>query len=122
MELLALLLAGWLHFVIRKVFLTDLEDVPQLKEWTPGEGGRQSMLIIGHPKSGKSARAAALLDVDWLDLAQVVTMGNWVLPPFTRPVVVVDHFEFDIDNPNTCMSKLKLLERLLYVEKKRVIL
>jgi hypothetical protein len=122
MTLLAALLAVFLSFVIRKVFLLDLEDVPQLDAWAPADGARRNRLIIAHPMSGKSAQAASLPDVDTLDLAQVVTTGNWTLPAFERSTVVVDHFEFDLDNPNTCLLKLKLLEQLLYVRKKVVIL
>jgi hypothetical protein len=120
--LLVALLAVWLSFVIRKVFLLDLKDAPPLDTWAPGDGRRRNRLIIAHPRSGKSAQAAALPDVDTLDLAQVVTTGNWTLPAFERSTVAVDHFEFDLDNPNTCLLKLKLLEQLLYVRKKLVIL
>ena len=122
MSLLAVLLAAWLSFVIRKVFLLDLEDVPELDAWAPGDGARRNRLVIAHPMSGKSAQAASLQDADTLDLALVVTTGNWTLPAFEHPVVVVDHFEFDIDNPDTCLLKLKLLEQILYVRKKVVIL
>jgi hypothetical protein len=122
MALLAALLAAWLYFLIRKVFLMDLQDAPPLDVWKPSEGKRRNRLIIAHPMSGKSAQAAALTDVDTLDLARVVTTGNWTLPALQHPTVAVDHFEFDIGNPDASLLKLKLLEQLLYVEKKAVIL
>jgi hypothetical protein len=122
MTLLAVLMAVWLRFLIRKVFLTEMDDVPQLRLWAPGQSGSRSLLIIGHPKSGKSTRAAVLPDVDVVDMAKVVTTGNWMLPALPHAAVVVDHFEFDMDNPDTCLHKLTLLEKLLYVDKKRVIL
>jgi hypothetical protein len=122
MVMLAFLLAGWLYYVIRKVFLTDLSEVPQLPEWIPCQSGGRNLLIIGFPKSGKSTRASKLPDADFLDLGQVVLQANWTLPEFPHSTVVIDHFEFDIDNPNTCFEKLKLLEEVLYVRKKAVIL
>jgi hypothetical protein len=59
---------------------------------------------------------------DWIDLAQAITSGNWALGELPHPTVVVDTFEFDIDNPDNCLAKLKLLEDLVYVRRKHVIL
>lgn len=117
-----LLLIVWLRLVVKKVFLTDLEDVPPLENWALDDRGRRNLLIIGHPKSGKTSRAAALPDADILDIARAVTTGNWTLPALRHDTIVVNHFEFDIDNPDSCLRKLDLLEHLLYVEKKRVVL
>jgi len=122
MALLAVLLAAWLAYLIRKVFMADLEDAPQLEKWIPATRESHNVLIIGHPMSGKSRQAASLPEVDLLDLAKVVTTCDWSLETLQCPAVVVDHFEFDIDNPDTCLKKLELLEQLVYVKKKKVIL
>jgi hypothetical protein len=119
---LAFLLAFWLRYAIRRVFLTDLESVPQLKTWTPRDDDRRNLMIIGHPKSGKAVSAAELKDADTLDVAKMATTGSWTLPSLRRRITVVNHFEFDMDNPDTCMRKLAVLEKLLYVEKKTVVL
>ena len=120
---LAILLLVWLSYMIRKMFLTGLAQVPPLASWEIGrEQVERNLLIIGHPKSGRSTRAGKLDAKDWIDLAQVITCGNWTLGELPHPTVVVDTFEFDIDNPDNCLAKLKLLEDLVYVRKKHVIL
>ena len=120
--ILAVLLAAWLSKLIRRVFLTDLAKVPPLTPWKLNENGARNLLVVGHPKSGKRTRAAALAGAQMLDLAEIVTSENWTMPNFTGQIVVLDHFEFDIDNPNTLVLKLKLLEELLYLAKKRIVL
>lgn len=122
MGLLAALLVFWLNCIIRKVFMADLQDVPQLDNWVLADTGSRNVLIIGHPRSGKSERAASMPDADVLDLNRASTTGDWSVPALSHPAVIVDHFEFDMDNADTCLAKLKLLEQLLYVEKKRVTL
>ena len=121
MLLLAVVLATWLGYMIRKVFLIDLAKMPPLQAWELEEMQGRNLIVIGHPKSGKGTRAAALDGVDMLDLAKAITGADWTLPD-TNPTVVVNHFEFDIDNPDTCLAKLTALEKLLNLKKKRVIL
>jgi hypothetical protein len=125
MALLAVLLAVWIYYLVKKVFVTELEDLPPLPVWRPyewKEAAEGNLLIIGHPKSGKTGRVTVLPHAQVFDVAAIVTTGSWDLPPMTEPTAVVDHFEFDIDNPDICLAKLHLLERLLYVENRRVIL
>ena len=119
---LAALLASWLYYLIRRIFVTELKTLPALETWKPAEDQAGNLLIIGGPKSGKSRQAAALPHAHVLDIAEMATTGGWALPAITDPAVVVDHFEFDMDNPDTCLAKLRLLEQLLYVEKRRLIL
>jgi hypothetical protein len=120
MALLVPVLIAWLSYMIRKVFLTGLTKVPPLKDWVPGEV-KSNLTIIGHPKSGRSTWAGRLDGKDTVDLAQVIASGHWTLPDFRNPTVVVDNFEFDMDNPATCLKKLELLEDLVYLRNKRVI-
>jgi hypothetical protein len=122
MGVLAAVLIAWLSFMIRKLFLTDLAHVPALDSWTTTRAPDSNLLIIGHPKSGRSSQALQVQAKDWLDLAKMVSSGNWTPPHLNQPTVVVDNFEFDIENPETCVAKLKLLEDLLFVRNKRVIL
>jgi hypothetical protein len=122
MVLLGILLALWLQYVIRKVFLTDLEDVPPLAAGSPCELGGRNLLIIGDSDSSKDALVPASTEADVLDLEQMATSGNWKLPALQAPATRVDHFEFDLDNPDTSLCKLQLLEQLRYVARKHVIL
>jgi hypothetical protein len=119
--LLALILMVWLRYLIRKVFLTDLAQVPPLDCYWEVPDSERNLLIIGHPKSGKSERAKELENADIVDLAHLAAVGKRTLPALSHPTVVLDNFEFDIDNPETCLNRLKFLEDLLHVRKKRVI-
>jgi hypothetical protein len=119
---LGVLLALWLQYVIRKVFLTDLEDVPPLEAGCACQSGGRNLLIIGDSDSGEGALLPASPEADVLDVEQMATSGNWKLPPLSAPATRVDHFEFDLDNPDTSLCKLQLLEQLRYVAKKHVIL
>jgi hypothetical protein len=124
MAVLAALLAGWLNYMIGRVFLINLAEVPPLEKWLGQERAEHNLLVIGLPKSGKTEWAAPLKrdEADELDLAKVVAAGEPAVPPLTRPTVLIDHFEFDMDNPELCLFKLNLLEKLVYVEKKRIII
>jgi hypothetical protein len=119
---LGVLLALWLQYVIRKVFLTDLEDVPPLSATCPCQLGGRNLLIIGDSDYGEDTLLPASSEADVLDLEQMATSGNWKLPVLRAPATRVDHFEFDLDNPDTSLCKLQLLEQLRYVAKKHVIL
>ncbi len=118
---LGIVLALWLLYLIRRVFLVDLEDLPQLKAWSPSKTGARNLLIIGELDAGKETLLVAAPDADVLDLEEVAA-GNWTLPPLLAPVTRVVHFEFDLDNPDTSFRKLKLLEHLRYEQNKRLVL
>ncbi len=120
---LAILLVFWLRYVIRKVFLTDLGHVPPLEIWTPRRAETRNLLILDHPKSGKAATLRREMpDIDMLDIAKMAAMHDWKLGPLKHKTTVVNHFEFDMDNPETSTHKLALLEKLLYSERKCVLL
>lgn len=122
MALLAPVLIGWLSYMIRKVFLTDLAKVPPLDNWVLPDRGDRNLLIVGHPKSGKSTLASQVENKDTVDLAQLTARCDWTLPKLKHSTLIVDNFEFDIDNPDTCLAKLRLLEDLIYLRNKRVII
>jgi len=122
MVLLGVLLALWLRYVIRKVFLTDLEDVPPLAVGCSCQLPGRNLLIIGDSESGEDALLPASAETDVLDLEEMATSGNWKLPVLSAPAIRVDHFEFDLDNPDTSLCKLQVLEQLRYVARKHVVL
>ncbi len=115
-------MALWIRYVIRKVFLTDLEDVPPLAAGCPCKLGGRNLLIIGDCDSGETGLIPAAPETDVLDLEQMATSGNWKLPVLPAPATRVDHFEFDLENSDTSLCKLQVLEELRYVAKKYVIL
>jgi hypothetical protein len=123
MAVLAALLAGWLNYMVGRVFLLNLAELPPHDKSLGEERAEHNLLVIGLPKSGKSGWAARFRkEADELDLTKVVVAGDPAVPPLTRPTVLIDHFEFDMDNPDLCLFKLNLLEKLVYLEKKRIIL
>jgi hypothetical protein len=49
--------------------------------------------------------------------------GNWPKFEFTsKKAIVLDHFEFNIDDPDSNLARLEILERLLYIEKANVVI
>jgi hypothetical protein len=122
LALLGLLLIVWLRYMARKLFLTELEQAPPLEPWSPPDLPDSGLVIIGDPESGRAAAAARIPAKDWIDLAQTVVSGSWSLPELKENVVVVDNFEFDIESPESCQAKLKLLEELVFVRRKQVVL
>jgi hypothetical protein len=122
LALLGSLLIVWLRYMARKLFLTELEQAPPLESWAAPDLPDSGLVIIGDPESGRAAAAARIPAKDWIDLAQTVVSGSWTVPELKEQVVVVDNFEFDIENPESCKAKLKLLEELVFVRRKRVVL
>jgi len=120
-------LAVWIHFVPRRLFLLDLESLPPLDEWRPQEDGDspnlpQNILLLGHPKSGKRLTVKKLGHVPVLDFAEMATTGKWEVPPDCGKVIALNHFEFGIDDAESNMKKLCILEELVHVQHKRLIL
>ena len=120
-------LAGWIHFVPRRLFLLDLESLPPLDEWKPQEKGLvphlpQNILLLGHPKSGKGLTIKKFHHAHLLDFAEMATTGKWDLPADCPKVVALNHFEFGIDDAELNMKKLRTLEELIHVRHRRIIL
>jgi hypothetical protein len=112
----------WIHFVTSRIFLANLHSAPPLERWDPADKDAKRLLILGHPKSGKGRNAVEVPGHQIVDVAEMVTTGNWKIPKPLNRVIVLDHFEFDIDNPASNTEKLRLLEYLTYVEHMHIVI
>ncbi len=119
---LACLFWFWLRHIVRSIFPTEIAELPPLETSRVPARSSHHLLLIGPGEPAETTAAHCPLESDRLDLARLAAAGDWTLPKFQRQVVVVDHFEFDIENPETSQRKLKLLEQLVYAEQKTVIL
>jgi hypothetical protein len=118
-----LVLYLWLAYFTWKMFLVDLAEAPELEVWNKETSrDRGNIVVIGAPKTGRRQAITALPDTQMISFAELATKDSWDRVILTHHRVGLYYFEFDLDNPETNDKKLKLLERLLYVEGKRVIL
>ena len=122
-----LALGVWIHFVLGRLFLLDMESLPLPDLWEPGEGIRaqqigDNILLIGHPKSGKRLTVERLGCAQILDFAGMAITNKWELPDICDEVVALNHFEFQVDDARANKKKLGILEDLIHVRHKRVIL
>jgi hypothetical protein len=112
----------WLYLVASRIFLIDWRDAPALETIKVSDNIRRSTIIIGHPKSGKSTTALSNTQGYLVDIAEFVATGNWFpLLPSDR-VIILDHFESGISDPAQNLNKLQFLERLIHVERRKVVL
>ena len=122
----AAILAAWILVGTKKVFLVDLEDAPRYEEADkdayPRPGRMLHLLIVGHPKSGKSSYAKRIPGIQLVDIGKLAATDDWTLQRPLPRVVGIDRFEFDIDNPQTNLKKLHLLEELIYAENCSVVI
>jgi hypothetical protein len=125
------LLAYWFFRLTRRIFFInwidprDLDemDVAELRAIARRGATYKHILIIGHPKSGKSTVTRASNIGDQIDIAATASTGNWdVHLPRDSKIVILDHFEFGMDTAELNMKKLALLERLVYVEHRHVVI
>jgi len=127
MTLAVIALAVWIQFVPSRLFLLDMESLPALPLWrtTDDETLRfqpHHILFLGHPKSGKRLTVRKIEDVQHLDFAELAARSKWTVPRFTQATVAFHHFEFGLDDADTNMHKLHLLEEMVYVRHKHIIL
>jgi len=117
-----LFLTSWIYLVTRRIFLIDWRDGADLETIKLTEAICRPTVIIGHPKSGKSAAALRNSRGYLIDIAELVATGNWDLILPSDPVIIIDHFECAIGDPALNLKKLQLLERLTHVEHRAIIL
>jgi len=126
--------ALWLWMLIRRVFLPDLLCPPSLPSvnWQSLDEIDANYLVIGHPRSKKSSRIAALgnsplIDLQiWLPASLENSSWKGWLPKVSvencpRPIIILDHLEFGIADARLNQLKLALLEELLYIRRYRII-
>ena len=125
--LLCLLLVLWLLSIVKRVFFTDLQSTPALDFFDSKsiKDIQENLLIVGPPKLGDRLRAiAGLEEADWRDtrieLDKLIRDPNYRLTDCHRPVLVLDHFEFNLNDRVYNLARLKLLESLLYDSPRKI--
>jgi hypothetical protein len=118
-----LLLTAWLYVITRRIFLIGWRESSELEVIDVSDGIRRSTVIIGHPKSGKSGMAQKASRGYSIDIAAMAATGQWKPTLAAVPVIIIlDHFEYGMDDAALNMKKLELLERLVYVERRTIII
>lgn len=120
---LGFLLGLWLSSVVRRIFLTDVRKlrVTEVAGWKQASEIKGNFIIVGLAKSGKSEWLRSIPGIstkDYFDLGielKRMAKGSYCPEPSGEgQVVVVDSFEFDLKDPASNMSRLNLMEHLLY--------
>jgi hypothetical protein len=117
-----LLLLAWLYLIIRRIFLIGWRESSELEVIDVSEGIHRSTVIIGHPKSGKSGMAQKASHGYAVDIAAMAATGKWKPTLPADRVIILDHFEYGMDDAALNMKKLELLERLVYVESRTIVI
>ena len=120
--LLWVVLFVWLMSLAKKIFFTDIADTPRfpLLRWNSVADIHGNFLVIGSAKSGKSGwlRSLHLPNDDQLDLREELTKKvenlYYSIRVGSGRVLVLDHFDFNIKNPNYNQARLELIEDLLH--------
>jgi hypothetical protein len=119
--LLCFFLILWLLSIVRRIFFTDIQSTPALDLFgcKTIEDIQKNLLVIGPPQSGDRLRAiAGMKKGDWRDMR--VEMTAPIRDPKLRltkcqgPVLVLEHFDFGLDDRTYNLARLNLLESLLY--------
>jgi hypothetical protein len=114
----------WLNNLSKIIFLTNLQCAPTLEEaqWKSASDIKRDTLVIGLPRSGKSAQLRKLPGLDpsdFRDLRDLQTGdpsdGKIAAVESTNclsGVIVLDQFDFNMRDPDWNQKRLALLERL----------
>jgi hypothetical protein len=139
----------WLTSLVRKIFLSDIHKLrlSDVVDWKQVSDISGNFLVVGPAESGKSGWLRAINGVssrDYFDLRvelkRLVSGGayrnisgkGWAMRLISGgaypnisgkgPVVLVDHFEFNLKDRDYNMARLNLLEYLLYKSDCRIVL
>jgi len=123
-----------LRYAIKRLFVLDwrrAEEWPavnisrdlDLGDWPFG----RHAVLLGAPRSGKTEAFKGRPGIDYIDLYYVNAIGDpqWGMEPAAREpekLVVLDHFEHNLDKPAERQRKLSVLERLVYEVKCRIVI
>jgi len=129
MTLLLVVLIFWLTSLAKKIFFTDVEDTPGFETvaWKSVNDIQKSYLVIGLAKSSKTDKLRAIADLppgDWRDLR--VELNRMKSPYYEKPscqgnVLILDHFEANLNDHGCNLRRLRLLESLLYETEIRIV-
>jgi hypothetical protein len=128
---LCALLVLWLLSLVKRIFFTELQSTPALEvfEWKNIKDIQKDFLIIGLTKSGKTDQLRAIADLregDWRDmrveLDELIRDHRYKVAKSHGPVLVLDHFEFNLNEREYNLARLKILESLLYDLSRKVVI
>jgi hypothetical protein len=129
--LLWIVLSFWLTSLVRKIFLTDVQPPAQSLNpgWKNADDIKGHHLVIGLAESGKTKDLLSISGIhenDQIDMRLRLTSATpgsaFPNPSSPNAVVLVDHFEFNLNDPDANLLRLNLLEHLLYETDCRILL
>jgi hypothetical protein len=120
--LLWVVLGFWLTRLVRKIFFIDVQNTPPFDAvaWKDVADIQSNFLVVGLAKSGKSGWLRSIRGLDataCLDLrVELRAKPDRYSPQREQhgPILVLDHFEFNLKDRRYNLARLNLLESLLY--------
>ncbi len=115
----------WLMSMTTKIFLTNVDSPSSIEIviWRTVSNIKQDSLVIGLPRSGKSAYLKKLKGLDARDFRDLRdlqpslsgTSKYYELdsPDCYSGVIIIDHFDFNMRDPVWNQKRLELIEKLL---------
>jgi hypothetical protein len=118
-------LSYWIYHLVEKLFLTNSHPAPALPSvgWKSADDITVPHIVIGHSRSRKTTKLRGIPGLQSIDLRVALKPEAEipVFPAWTK-VVAIDHFEFNVDDPDYNLRRLELIEKLLYVHKYTLII
>jgi hypothetical protein len=121
--LLWVVMGFWLVSLVRKIFFTDVQNSPPFDPvaWKEVADIQTNFLVVGLAKSGKSKWLRSIRGISATDCLDVRVELRQSKPdrysPQRQPhgpILILDHFEFNMKDWRYNLARLNLLESLLY--------
>jgi hypothetical protein len=112
----------WFFQLMKKVIVPDRLAPPALDivNWKQSYEIQRNYLVLGDPRTEKSERVSDIEGIRYSDLR--VDPEKEIKNYSPNDVVVLDHFDFNMDNTLYNWKRLQILERLVYKQCCRVVL
>jgi len=122
LTILWLFVGLWFSLLMKKIFLPDRQAPAPLKEvnWETSDDIAGNFLLLGNARSGRTARLNSIRGIQYSDFRIEQDKAPQTFSP--KDVVVLDHFDFNMDNGLVNQARLQVLERLVYKDRCRVVL
>ncbi|NIR69898.1 hypothetical protein GWN75_02865 [candidate division KSB1 bacterium] len=112
------------RYIAKRLFLINLEEPTDLyhEELKTGKITK-NLLVLGPPNAGKSKLLKGKPGMHIIDLAKKDSPEDVAKETQfkSKPIVAVDHLEYQIEDANWNHAKFELIRKLLYVHKKTVV-
>ena len=121
--LLWFLVGCWFFQLMKKIFLPDSQGPIPLDRvnWHHGGEINANYLVLVDPQLGNTGRLAGISGIHCVDL-RIESEQQAAKHATESSVLFLDHFDFNIDNRSHNQARLRLLERLLYNVRCRVVI